>query len=806
MNLNKVKKIYKGDTAVNYAYTKNLKAFSPTFTFLKLTEEGSWQITVNNAGVSSINGDIWNWYFLSNTYRWLKNNSTSTRIQYSFSRRQWELISSSLTSTYVYSCSAYNSVQFPKDQWVSWNPEWSPPPTLIKIASAVPVLSQYAINNIQSPVIPSSEAIGTFQIEPPLVLNVDYHFDASTNSFVGITSSTNFDSITGISTRSTPTQINLAKLPNLEYLNYLSTYGDGLEVTNNSKIKKIGYLSRFSNKITITNNSNLEYLNVGDLRETLSFDKINIYNNPKLKTLRLTLNNLNSYNVDHPFLSTLYLQCTNMTNLTLTNLGDLQEFIIKYTSLTGSKIIDQVYANMANTVFKNLEAPIYLHYNQAESDLSSGFGGIVNIGLLGRTISSNNDFLFLYRNNKLNNNSVEGRATPELDPLYPKSFIPLGTFTTTLPTSTIIFNAPVINNTTSSTYIQASFLSGEYIYTGNIKEGRSVFSNINDYHILYNNNIQAWTLVGPTSTSNTVWVSAYASIADYGNVPTVGWKGPSYQTGNWQGDTRSPWFTSSSIYSKSLMLYLSSRYEPGGGRYHANPYSGYNPNFYWKHLDFSGVGWNVSDGSIAAPISQRAILISPIHFVGNKHWPGEGWKNKTIAFYHLDGSISTRTCLSSVDVDPPNAGDRSLGILNSPVSAAYYRVGVNSYLKNIEISDVKNFIWGPGQYGKVGVAMPIVQAVNTYTANNINALYQQISSVPASLWYGERIIGGDSSSPYWYINNNELIFIGSEQGAGPSGPRVNVQTTNQLMTALSLQFFGPATNYYTLSVYDFELL
>lgn len=786
MNINQVKKIYKGNSPVNFIYCNNIKSFSPTFNFLKLSEFVPWQITTSNAGAASVNGGIWNWNFFTNSNRWLQNNSTATRIQYSITRNQWELISTALTSTYLYSCSAYNRYEFPIDQWVSWNPAWSPAPTITKITSAIPVLSSFAISNN----IP-------YRISPPLILNKDYYFDTNLNSFVGVTSSTAFDSISSIFLLYTPKQINFAKLPNLLFLQSNSRYSDGLVINNNPIIQVITYATSVSSKqITVTNNSNLDSLQVGNINEVLAHNKINIFNNPKLTLLSIAFNNLTSYNVDQPLLTSLYLQCSSMKELTISNIGLLNYFDIRYTSLTGFNILDKIYTALSSTVAQNSASAITLNYTN--DGTASGFGVFNNINLLGRTVSSNDAFLYLYRNVKLGTNSIGGRAQIEIDPLYPKQTILTSTFTTTHPGSTIIFNAPVIDNTVSPTYQRATFLSGAYVYSGNIKNGRSVFSNTNDYHILYNNNIHAWTLVGPTSTSNTVWVSAYASVGDYGNVPTVGWSGPAWQTGSWQGDSKSPWYTSSSIYSNTMMLYLSSRFEPNEGRYHAYPVSGYNPNFYWKNLDFSGVGWNVSDGSIQQPISQRGILISPIHFVGNNHWPSESWTGKTIGFYHLDGSISTRQCLSSVSLE----GDRCLGILNAPVSAAYYKVGTNSYLKNIEIPKIKNFIWGPSQYGKVGIAHPFSDG---YLANAQPVLYQQISSVPASLWYGERLIGGDSSSPYWYINNNELILIGTELGGTPSGPRVYVQTANPAMTALSLQFFGPNTNYYTVTAYNFEL-
>lgn len=789
MNIDQVKKIYKGNDIIKYVYNKNLKIFSPIFNFLKLTDEVPWQITVDGAGETSINGHVWNWNFFIGNNRWLQNNSTAIRIQFSSIRNQWELISTSLTSTYVYFCSAYDFFQFPKDQWISWNSSWSPAPTLTKITSGVPVLSQFVILNNPP-----------FQIEPPLILNQNYYFDTDLNSFVGITSSTVFDSITSIFTRFTPIEMNLSKLPNLKHLNFDSRYGNGLNIVNNSKIKEITYKSGiFNEKIKITNNNNLDKLIIGNLREILPHNKIVIENNPNLTLLSISLNNLSSYSVNQPLLTSLVLQCTGLKQLNLANIGNLNTFEIKYTSLTGFNVLDKAYNSLSAAVVQNSDNIITLNYTNSKEDAeNSGVGGIDNINLLGRSVSSNDAFLFLYRNNKLNTNLSNGRRTVEIDPLYPKIEIPESLFTTTHSGSTVIFNAPVVDNS-QITYQRASFLSGSYVYSGNTINGRSVFSNLNDYHILYNNIINAWTLVGPTSTSNMVWVSAYASVADFGNVPSVGWRGQSWQTGNWQGDSKSPWYTSSSIYSTTMMLYLSSRYESNEGRYHANPYSGYNSNFYWNNLDFSGVGWNVGS-NIQQPISQRAILISPIHFAGNTHWPSDGWKNKNIGFYHYDGSVSIRQCLSSVDL----GSDRCVGILNAPVSASYYRVGINSYLKNIEIEKVKNFIWGPSQYGKVGIAHPITDSINSYNSNAVPTLYRQISSIPASLWYGERLIGGDSSSPYWYINNNELILIGSELGAGPSGPRFNIQTSNQTMTALSLQFFGENTYVYTLSTYNFE--
>ena len=772
----------------------------PYFDFLSVDERMPLQVRVEGSALSSINAGIWYWGNSGSTPRWSQENGSARRIQYSFTRRQWEITNTSITSTYVYMCSSYPAWEFPKDGWKTWNPEWEPVPTTSIITSAFPVLSTHCLANF-SP----------WTVEPPLSLNTDYYFNSATNTFIGYSeSSAKLNQIENLFARQATKTINFEKMPNLKVFLAEGNYTEGIIFDSNPVIENIQYTgsrspkgivinnnpalhslncsSRGTNSIQITNNTRLTSLAVnGPYNSTIVLD-----NNPNVEILSITHPSLTSIDIDYPNLVSLTLQCSALTNANFINIGSPVSVDIANTNLSGFAIVDSVYEKVSAEIVNSSIISATLKYAALNN-------------LLGRSTASDDAFWFFYKKISY---PIVSNSSHEIDALYPLKTIPNGTYITTLPGSAVNVNAPILSGIPyQSQQIRFPSLSGTYTYTGVIRNNRSVFTNPNDYHIIYSSSdfVPLWKVVGPGLSSTTVWLSARASIGDYGNVPSLGWSGPASQGGFWQGDSLSPWYHSTSVYSTSMLLFSGIRFEGSEGRYHIDLTQKFNPNFYWKDLDFSGIVYPSYPTHGNDANSRAGCLVSPIHFTFSNHWGPR--TNEEVTIVHRDGTRSTRTVLSAVQV----SGDRGMGILSAPVSACAYKVGINSFFNKIEKSTITNFLYGPTQYGKVGYATPVYYSGDSdfvggsYIANNHSTLYPQITSIPASLWHGERLVGGDSGSPYWYVNNNELVLIGTESGGVPSGSTFWVYNTmNQMMTAMSMQFFGSGTNYHTLSVYNFE--
>lgn len=731
----------------------------PTFAFMALDFDYPPELSITGAGTSTINSDNWTIQSIIGP-RWYKNNTSTIRILYSTTRNQWEIVNTALTSTYVYSNPSNDSDVLPLTGWQSWNGTWSPAPTISPVMS--PKLSTCLITQAGDPI-------------RALIHNTDYYFDTSTYTYYGyISASDKFAAITDLNIkRYTGDTIYLNYLPSLSA--YSGCYLQSVQ--NNSIIKTITLYLDSSDPITITSNPSLTTLFFTVNKGIYKLDNLDISNNPEIQYLRFTNVFADNINVNYPNLQTLWIYCSSLKNenLTLQDLGNLNYCDVSNTSLSGYEFVDTFFdalcANSYNTT-------ITYYYNIAggSSTVTPNFG---------RSSSSNNAFWDLYRNSKL--------LTPdfEYDPLYPKAEISQSFYTATNPSSSVTVCSPISNS------VFFYDLTGKYTYTGNTYNNRSVFTNTKDYHILYNSNQKIWTLVGPTSTSNVVWLSCYEGLGDYGNVPTGGWSGAAYQNGTFYQPTE--------VFDTTTQLFSSIYFNPSEKRYSAAPDTGYSGNFYWKNLDFSGVGWA---DYIYAGASGRAHLISPVHVAMANHFPLDN--GSTVKFYHKDGSVSSRTLLSSVN----GFGDLRIGILSAPVSACCYRVSKNSIIKDVTTAPmITSFLWGPGQTGRVGIAGPWSRTGGTseWGCYVGSSYYKQLSSIPKSLWHGGAIVEGDSSTGFWRVKDNELILIGTTQSSGPNGMNVSlngslssIQTINQAMTALSLYAFGLGTNSYTLSTYSFE--
>lgn len=405
-------------------------------------------------------------------------------------------------------------------------------------------------------------------------------------------------------------------------------------------------------------------------------------------------------------------------------------------------------------------------------------------------------------------------AFPQIDPLYPVPASPTEYVSSTPECSSYTIFCPISSVSGRGVYIPEfnrmstdpvtwhRGLTAEFIKTGNIYNGRDVFSNISDYHLLFNRSLNHWTVVGPTSSSNTIWLSAQEGIGEWSNPPSLGWTGRAYTIYGWNlppSTYGTVWFQSTNVFPTSHLLYNERSFgrEYGGAqlRIFYNPLSGYRPNFYRPDLNFSGIAHG---GPVSNPgQGGRGVLVSPVHYVTTTHF-----KVGNPRFYNKDGTVEVRTILSAIEVP---GSDVTVGVLNAPVSATFYQVGSGWQINRlITREDFKNYLYGPNQNGKVGYGLPTSKIINTtsFSANTKYTLWHQVSTIPKSEWHNEVLVGGDSSSPFWYVNGSQLVLIGLTTTAGPAGNYTGFYTSsiNRSMTALSTRYGYPA---YTLSSFPF---
>lgn len=402
---------------------------------------------------------------------------------------------------------------------------------------------------------------------------------------------------------------------------------------------------------------------------------------------------------------------------------------------------------------------------------------------------------------------------PQIDPLYPAFVSPTEYISSTPECSSYTIFCPISSVSGKGVYTATTTrmstdpvtwhrgLTAEFIKTGNVYNGRDVFSNVDNYHLLFNRSLGHWTVVGPTSSSETIWLSAQEGIGEWGNPPSLGWTGGAYTVAGWNIPPLTHgtvWFQATTVFPTSHLLYNARSFgrEYGGAqlRVFYNPLSGYRPNFYKPDLDFSGIAHS---GPISSPSQNgRGILVSPVHYVTNTHF-----KVGNPRFYNRDGTVEVRTILSSLDI----GNDTTVGILNAPVSATFYQVGSGWQLKRlIGREDFKNYLYGPSQNGKVGYCLPTEKnpTASSWNGNTKYTLWHQVATIPKTDWHNEPLVGGDSSSPFWYVDGGKLILIGLTISAGPAGNYIGSRTStvNQAMTALSARFGLPT---HTLSSFSF---
>lgn len=768
MLIDKAAAIYTGGLSAKKLYIDNKLTYKPqNFSLCTLLKPLVIELSV--AGVSGVNG-VWSLEANKESYSKPGTVATYGAINRNVNLSGWDIVIGQYGSgTTYYRLSGLNPIPdvLPLTGWRSLNPSYDPVPTIIYNK---PVSAVYAAFISSNP--------NGLTILPTLEPNRDYLFNTENNTFFGIASSTQFNSVTTVNNidSSIHKNFDFDYFPNVTNV---STNSVERAIFNNTKLKSL-IISNASQDtaLRIWNNTNLQDINLGGSY----FTENNLINNPAVSAFTLgtnqTTTNLNLKNFSNLRNFTIT-NCPNLTSLQfLSSYPNFERLSLGTTNLSGFEFLDTVLLDMSGK-----SNPLYTHNSRSN--------------LLGRSSASNKAYLNVFKKNQ--------NINLEIDPLFPLQTITENYFPSTLGNE-IVVSCPVSANKTN--FVQHTTLSGIYTKIENIiYNNRDIFKNINDFYILYDKDNIRWTVVGPTSSSNTIWLSAQETIGDYGNIPSIGWSGQSFRaTGGNITAGNSGWWNQTAVFSTKMYLFSSFMFTGTTTRRNgAFPLSGYNSNFYWSDYDFSGIGYqNVNDPFF----NGRWTLVSPVHYINSFHFPESISVGSKINFIHKDGTISTRTILSAVDLPDSFSNDLRLGIFDAPLSAAAYPIGslTNFITSTSSAIDFKNFLYGPIGTSKVGIGIPST-ANNDCRYNIAPTTYTQITSIPKSLWFTEGVNTGDSSSQFWYAepSNKQLIVLGLTKFVGPVGPALldrNYTTLYNIATALCLQFYGTPLMY-QLTAYNF---
>jgi hypothetical protein len=764
MLLSATEAIYSGNLPVKKLFTNNKLAYKPKeFPFATLTNS-VLSLYVSGAGQTVFNGS---WLKQSGVYTktislsviQITNNAVTS--SWNFSR-----VLPSPYTTY-YTISGLNPIPAapPLTGWKSTNSAYDPPPTLI----------------YNYPTSSAHTAVTGAYIFTPGISIEDYYINKT--SLVGFASSNFFTSLSSITQIPIPTEFYSAFdtdfFPNLQIYNYYLSANTGNLILNNSKIKTLT-VSKQPKLLNLYNNSNLENLTFAN---DIIFTDDNIINNPSLTSLTVNTNtNLKTLDITKfPKLKTLIINAANLSSLQILQNYPNLNYLSLNCNLTGYQIPDTFLNILSGKL-----SPQYI---------------INNNSFFGRSSASNEAFLSVYKQGIASLQTYAGDI--EIDPSLPIiSISPATTYSPSTLGNEIIISCPVSSNNVN--FVQHKTLSGIYYKLDNVVyNNRDVFRNINDFYILYDDPNTRWTVVGPTSTSNFIWLSAYEVLNNIGDIPSIGWNGPAYHSG--YGGKALPagstgWWRDTAVYSTTMFLFTSLRNITENSTQQRPGYdilSGYNPNFYWKDYDFSGIGYQsiLNSGADA-----RFTMISPVHAFYTSHWFGQPGPpiGTTLYFIDKNNNITTNTILSS---KPYLAGDASLCILSKPLSTAAYPIGS---LQNIltefsfPLTGLKDFIYGPVGSGRIGAGIPD----SACTINRAPTNYRQLISIPKTLWIPEGDYTADSGTVLWYAHptTKQLVTI------GPQSFPINLSnmylTFYNAATALCKQFYGDPL-LYQLSAYNF---
>ena len=751
---------------------------TPPYLFMTFGDYPPLDIMVTNNGGLLSSGMMF--YYNNNTAFWdgiftNLGGLSSQRLQRA-TTNDWRILSGASIATRIYNNNSSNpSTQAPLNGWTSQ----------IAFLDPAPVFTNtYAFSTYFVPDGPSS----SFD---------DFYFNVPDYLSIRAAGSAAFDPIS-LTVRRNLQSINLSRLSSLTAFSLsVSPFLTAIDFSQNASLRNINLVTVTGlSSLNLSQNNQLVSVNLQAVTalRTLTLGSVN----PQLDSLLVSSSPSNLESVQ------------NLNNIPLLRSVTINTSIIPELDFSGGNSLATLTLNNNNSL-SSLKVPsvsslksvnVSNNSNLSAQSIDNIFRAVsANSGVVlsytgtsqGRTSATNDGFINLYRNSRF----LFAPSPFELDPTYPSLNTPSGYIPSNIQGNSMTVFAPV----SGSNSVKFPGLTGEYLKTGDVFNNRDVFRNNSDYFILYNSAQSLWTLVGPTSSSNTVWLSAFPGVGDWGNPPSDTWQGRAYST----SANATGWFQRTTVFRTDMLLFSAYSYNntafTTGTEIAGEPIQGYNNNFRWKNLDFTGMiygGWLFQG---------RAALISPVHCVMAHHYP-PGFSfppnNNTVYVYHADGSRTTTQMVTGIRV---GTTDIAIGILSAPVSAAQYFVlsGSNSQFRSVTAADsTNNFLYGPSQNGKIGVGIPLGTSATTSVRNVDPSERNLIFSVPNSLWHGEPAVTGDSTSMHWVVSADRLILAGHTQTGGtqPGGPDYGFYFDQmvQAVTALNVHQYGPLNaNIYSIT-------
>jgi len=750
---------------------------TPPYLFMTFGDYPPLDIMVTNNGGLLSSGMMF--YYNNNFSRW---DGTFTNLGQLSSQRlsrstanDWRILSGISSATRIYNNNSSNpSTKAPLTNWTAQSAFLDPAPVFT---------NTYAFSTYFVPDGPSS----SFD---------DFYFNAPDYLSIRAAGSAAFDPVS-LTVRRNLQSINLSRLSSLTAFSLsISTFLTAIDFSQNASLRNISLATVTSiSSLNLSQNNQLVSVNLQTVTalRTLTLGSVN----PQLDSLLFSsipsnlesIQNLNNI----PLLRSVTINTSIIPELDFSGSNSLATLVLNNNSLSSLRVPSVSSLKIVNVSNNsNLSAQIIDNIFRAVSANSGIFLTYTGTSQ-GRTSATDAGFIHIYRNSNFAN-----MPTPfELDPVYPPVSTPSGYVPSNIQGNSMTVFAPV----SGSNSVQFPELTGEYLKTGDVFNNRDVFRNNSDYFILYNSTQSLWTLVGPSSSSNTVWLSADPGVGDWGNPPSDTWQGRAYNT----SANATGWFQRTTVFRTDMLLFSAYSYNntvyTTGTEIAGEPVQGYNNNFRWKDLDFTGMiyaGWLFQG---------RAALISPVHCVLAHHYP-PGFSfppnNNTVYVYHSDGSRTTTQMVTGLRI---GSTDIAIGILSAPVSAAQYFVlsGSNSQFRSVTAADsINNFLYGPSQTGKIGVGIPFGTNASFSTRNIDPSQRNGIFSVPNSLWHGEPGVTGDSTCMHWVVSAGRLVLAGHTQSGGsqPVGPDYGFYFDQivQAVTALNVHQYGPLNaNIYSIT-------
>lgn len=734
---------------------------------------------------------------------------------------------SSPTNTFYTNTSTLTLSAYPLTGWVSTNSAYDPPPEFeifSRLADSVtlngtgsasvnflfdnPNLFRESVPLISFTITTTGlnifNIVRTVSLTNPFITYIDVTQFKNLSSFNSSISLNSLSSLNLLSNTELAT-FNFNTVPNLEELN----------LNNN---KKLNFFALNTNKINLnsvlTATSGLFFLNFSnnsvnpDLNTQLDFSSEQLLNICSVTSLTgYSLFNFTNL----PFLSSLSVNATIRRNLSsspaiynFNNLPYIRSVSMSNMPELSSSHIDSLYNSLCSSI--NLGSPSAGSASFSYSDYPS---------MSGRSASSNSSLYNLLRRGYTNITSTQ------VDPVQPISISPQSYVPSTIDSMTVVntVSATTVNGVLSTlTHIPHFQLSGRYIKTGSVFNGRDVFRNENNYFLLFNNTLNSWTIVGPSSSSNFIWLSSFygfqgQSYGDWGNPPVWRWRGPAYALGRFL-QSNNAWYQPTAVFKTDCLLFSSLRFDSNvftNNSFDTTPrvLSGFNSpdKFLFSDYDFTGVTYfgNTKDPWL---YSGRGAMISPIHLLFAFHYP-PGWGNNSLPNNNITSVFSKNnqhTALTVVTGRRIGSTDLAIGIISpsTPYTGTFYPLlsGTTTTLSGnfdnfyFGPGSFRRFLYGPTKAGRIGYGYPQVNFRST--SSNRVTYASTVSTIPNSDWnVMETATIGDSSSHHWMVSGKNLILTGVTQFSNNTGPSYIPYYDNivQACTALNLHIYGPGNEF-----------